>query len=69
MDDLGTPRTLLTAADTDRVATVAHNLAIELSALVGRLAALEAKVDGRPAPTPTEVQAIVAATMARVLPG
>lgn len=69
MDDLGTPRTLLTEADTDRVSTVAHNLAIELAALTGRLAALEAKVDGRPPPTPTEVQALVAAVMARVLTG
>jgi len=69
LPDLSAHAPLLQERDLDRIAALAHNLLLEVASLSERVAALEARLEGRPAPTREEVAARVAALVDRAVEG
>jgi hypothetical protein len=69
LPDLSGHAPLLQERDLDRIAALAHNLLLEVASLSERVAALEARLDGRPVPSREEVAARVAALVDRALDG
>lgn len=69
LPDLSGHAPLLQERDIDRIAALAHNLLLEVASLSERVAALEARLEGRPPPTRDEVAARVAALIDRAMDG
>jgi hypothetical protein len=69
LPDLSGHAPLLQDRDIDRIAALAHNLLLEVASLSERVAALEARLEGAPAPSREEIAARVAALVDRTLEG
>ncbi|MFN6954054.1 MAG: hypothetical protein ACK4PG_04570 [Acetobacteraceae bacterium] len=69
LPDLSGHAPLLQERDLDRIAALAHNLLLEVASLSERVAALEARLEGAPAPTREQVAARVAALIDRAVEG
>ena len=69
LPDLSGHAPLLQERDIDRIAALAHNLLLEVASLSERVAALEARLEGAPAPTRAQVAERVAALVERAVEG